>query len=181
MKIKAAIRKTGIVLAVALFSWFCALATNATQAIAQVDTESAPLWQCNGVLVRIIGPLTVAVGAKIDYQIQITNNGSCNLTSAQLKDYLPRSTIYISATPVPAIHPDAPSFLEFESVSTPPINQIQWNDLHMTASDFSATYEAILEVQATAGSTITNTACVEHPQTGRICDELDTYVTPKPY
>lgn len=168
-------RKAGRILA--LLSCLLFPAADAPLARAQSTAEAASLWKCPGIVVRVSGPTTAVVGSQIRYQIAVSNGGSCNITSAQLTSYLPLFTTYLSATPTPSLYPSSNPLAD---TPTPPaIAQIQWKNMHMDPAGFTAVYEAVLEIQGSANRTITNTACFEHPDTGRICDALDTYVTAK--
>lgn len=160
-----------------LLSCLWILAADAPLARAQSTAVASPDWKCKGVVVRVNGPTTATVGSQIRYQIVVSNGGDCNISAAQLTSYLPLFTTYLTATPTPSIYP-SPAHLE----NTPPppaIAQIQWNNMQMGSSGYTAVYETVLVIQGNANRTMTNTACVEHPDTGRICDALDTFVRPK--
>jgi uncharacterized repeat protein (TIGR01451 family) len=136
-----------------------------------------PFWQCTGLRLKLVGPSSAENGTIIHYQMEVTNVGSCDLSALTVTDYIPRSTVYESANPQPSIKPAV-----LASETTPrnppplPIAQVQWRNIHLTPTGSTATYETTVEIQSYAGSTLSNTACVEHPLTGRVCDTSDTAI-----
>jgi len=126
---------------------------------------SATAWECQGVLIRQNGPSQAAPGTELTYDIQVINGDTCDLSGARITDYLPRRVQYLSAQPTPL------------EVIHLPVSKIMWPPLDLQSSGGEAHFQVKLLAGEPAGRVITNTVCVEHEKIGRVCQDLDTFLT----
>lgn len=96
-------------------------------------------------------------GRNITYTIKVTNVGDASAINAVVTDPLPAGT----------------SFIKASDGGMRNGNQIVWN-LGTMAPNASKTITAL--VKADVAGTITNTACVDSDNTGKVCDDASTRV-----
>lgn len=128
--------------------------------------------ECVGVMIHPSGPASIKVGEVAVFRFAVSNHGECSIEDAVIEDYLPRKTIYVDASPQPTLVPPIrPGVL-----ST--VDKVRWDKLSLPPESPEQLYEVRIRVEAPGNRVITNTACLEHPKTGRICEVFDTYVRP---
>lgn len=128
----------------------------------------ASAWECQGVLIRQSGPSQAAPGAELTYDIEVINADSgdaCNLPGARITDYLPRRVQFLAAQPTPL------------EVINLPVGKVMWPPQDLKPSGGQARFQVRIAASEPAGRIITNTVCVEHDKIGRVCQDLDTFIT----
>ena len=127
---------------------------------------------CDGIFLRQLGPTSVSADQILSYKIQVVNEGACNLEGVQVTDYLPRRTLYREGQPTPSQVPsDRPAPRDHL-----PVHQVQWMGVHPPPRGGSAVFEVKVLVLSPGKRPITDTACLEHPSSVRICNTIDFWV-----
>jgi uncharacterized repeat protein (TIGR01451 family) len=109
------------------------------------------------------GLTVVAPGSLITYTIEVTNNGSVELTDITVTDTLPADVTFQSATPAPATAPDVDD----------PGGEVTWTGISL-AVDESATFTITVQVIAEPGDVFTNVVVAEDGNTGQRDEDDDT-------
>ena len=110
-------------------------------------------------------------GAELTYEIRIFNANAeagdrCDLAGARVTNFLPRRVQFRSATPTPL------------EVIHLPVGKVMWPPVDLRPSGGEARFQVKIVPNEPAGRIITNTVCIEHDKIGRICGDLDTFITP---
>lgn len=109
------------------------------------------------------GPSEVKVGDFYEYEITITNTGTCDLTNIRLTDFFPEKVQFRDADPEPDTVNGKGS--DFESAI--------WRDIDLDAGDSE---DFVIEVHAlgSPNRTVVNRACARNSRVGEVCDEVET-------
>ncbi|MFO7583693.1 MAG: sortase [Anaerolineales bacterium] len=109
------------------------------------------------------GLTVVAPGSVITYTIEVTNNGSVDLTDITVTDTLPDDVAFQSATPAPATTPDVGD----------PGGDVTWTGISLAVNE-SITLTLTVQVIAEPGAIFTNLVVAEDGVTGQRDEDDDT-------
>jgi uncharacterized repeat protein (TIGR01451 family) len=137
--------------------------------------DPSALWACKGVTIDQKGPVTVAVGGKLEYEIRVHNAGECDLSASSVVDFIPRMSTFFEASPEPTEFPAIRENTLSTWQSEHPVSRIEWKNV-LLGSGKEVIFKLSAHVRSTDDRILLNTVCFENPQTGRICSQVETSV-----
>lgn len=164
------------------FSAFHAIAVFAFALISiNANSDQSALWDCKGITIDQAGPSTVSVGGRLDYEIHVKNDGSCDLTGATVVDFIPRMSVFYQASPEPTDYPEthpvdhtAPDMGTLDNEH--PVSKIEWKNVTL-GSGKDISFKVSAHVRSPEARVLLNTVCFENNLSGRICSQAETTVT----
>lgn len=139
--------------------------------------DPSALWACKGITVNQVGPTTVSVGGRLDYEIHVKNDGDCDLTGSSVVDFIPRRSIFYQASPEPTDLPIAHAGSEVGTLDMEhPVSRIEWKNVSL-GSGKDTYFKVSAHVQGPEDRILLNTVCFENTLSGRICSQAETTVT----
>jgi uncharacterized repeat protein (TIGR01451 family) len=147
-----------------------AMAATFLSSSARADVSA--LWACQGITINQSGPATAAPGGALDYEIRVHNAGNCDIQDALVSDFIPRTSVFTNANPAPSSYPAGPKEDEEH-----PVAKISWENVRVLPNG-DVTFRLQAHVKNGDSRLLLNTACIESPELGRVCSELETTVSP---
>lgn len=172
------VNKVKVNVAIACVLTVCQGAMGSSFAALSEATESEDqLEKCQAVFILLSGPTSASYGDVLRYRIEIRNEGACQISDALVTDYLPRESVFISASPEPNKKPSqVMTGIGAQDEPTVPVQKVVWENVSLGMNDVGDVFEVAISPGRVSGRVITNSACIEHPKIGRRCDTLDTYI-----